>query len=331
MAKLRFWLSLVSKLIIGMIAGVALFVEVSSFGTNAWRLLETWWLLVATGYFLFSALVEWFYRKQAMPHRSFCSLLQGMIIVVGVGLGILRVFYDVHAIEWPGSHGFLDYLWFFGISILAIGDWLCFTKKGSWSLSYPWYWLGIIISYCCVILLTADFVSGQEEWVYPYYFLNYSEFGVDNLLLWVALMSVVVLVIGYTLMLLDYTMSGQLNQHIVMPKIKTIIIEEPLAVEPEVVTQDENTEIIQESKPDNTKPKVEPKPKSKVQPSMDVVRPVEGLKDRKSAQKIHHANKNSKSKSEIIADMRLQVTGNKSQKSRQRATVKPNSKIAKKS
>ncbi len=325
MAKKRFWFSLVYKLLVGVIASVALSAQLNSLGANAWRLLETWLLLVAAVYFFISAFAEWFRRKQPMLHYSFCPLLQGWIIVTGISLGVLRIVYQANTLEWLGARDFLNYLQLIGIPLFALIDWLCFTKKGGWALNYPWYWLGIIISYCCVILLTADFLPNQENWKYPYFFLNYQANGVDSLVLWALLISAVVLIIGYAITLLDYAMSGQLNQHIVMPKIKTIIVEEPPVVEPEIAVPSEPVQPAKPVKPKTDKPSVaKPAPKPKKQPGMDIVKPVEGLKDQKSAQKIHRTNKNnSKSKSEIIADMRLQVSGNKNSKSRPRPPKKP--------
>lgn len=324
MAKKRLWFSLVYKLLVGVITSVALSAQLNSLGANAWRLLETWLLLVMAVYFFISAFAEWFRRKQPMLHHSFCPLLQGLIIVAGTSLSVLRIVYQANALEWPGARGSLNYLQLIGIPLFTLIDWLFFTKKGGWALSYPWYWLGVIISYCCVILLTADFLPNQESWEYPYFFLDYQVNGIDNLVLWAFLISAVVLIIGYILTLLDYTMSGQLNQHIVMPKIKTIIVEEPPVVEPEIAVPSEPVQPAKPVKPKTDKPSaVKPAPKSKKQPGMDIVKPVEGLRDQKSAQKIHHTNKNNnKSKSEIIADMRLQVSGNKNSKPRPRPSKK---------
>ncbi len=329
MAKIRFWFSVGYKLVAGIISGVALWAQFNNLGLNAWRLLETWLLIVATGYFLAATVVEWFHRKAPMPHRSFCPLLQGTIIVVGISLGCLRIAYAANSLEWLGARDPLGYVQLLAVPLLALGDWLFFTKKGDWGLSYPWYWLGIIISYCCIILLTAEFLPSQNSWDYPYIFLNYSTIGIDNLLCWLLLIIVIALTIGYVLMFGDFTLSGNLGRHVVMPRIKTIIIEEPAVVEPEAVTSAEvqrmQTNVKQEAdtkvatKPStstSTKPKVTPK--AKQQPSMDIIKPVEGLKDRKSAQKIHRTNK---SKSEIIADMRLQVSGNKNPKSRPRTNT----------
>lgn len=311
MAKTRFWFSLVYKLLVGTVAGTALSAQLNFFGTNAWRLLETWVLLVATGYFLIAAFAEWFRRKQAMPHSSFCSLLQGMIIVVGAGLGILRIVYANNSLEWLGMDGFWGYVQLLAIPLLTLGDWLFFTKKGGWNFSYPWYWLGVVVSYCCSILLTAGLLPGQGAWKYPYFFLDYPATGLDSLVLWMLLVSAVILIIGYVVTILDFALSGQLNQYIVMPKIKTIVVEDPPIVEPEVATPRKSVQTNNNPKPDMTKPA----PKPKKQPSMDIVKPTK---------KIQRANRNStKSKSEIIADMRLQVTGNKNAKTRPRPPKKP--------
>lgn len=324
MAKMRFWLSVGYKLIAGIVAGIALWLRFESLGLNAWRLLETWLLVVTLGYFLTAAITEWFQRKAPMPHRSFCPLIQGAIIVIGISLGILRITYEANHLEWLGVRDFLNYVELLALPLLAIGDWLFFTKKGQWSLSYPWYWLGIVISYGCLILLTADFIpSSQGEWKYPYFLLNYPEIGIDSMLWWMALVVVVMLVLGYCFMLLDFALSGQLGKHVVLPKIKTIVIEEEPVIEPEVIVAEE----ILQPKPETpkaqpVKPKAKPDTMAKTKtlskpkkPSMDIVRPVEGLKDRKFAQKLHRP---SKSKSDIIADMRLQVKGNKNSQSKPR-------------
>lgn len=310
MIKLRFWFSLFYKLLASVASGIVLFIQYSQLGTNAWQLLETWLLMITAGYFLIAVFVEWFHRKQSIPHRSFCPLLQGMIITVGISLSVLRIWLDIP--------GFISYIQLLVIALLAAIDWALFTKKGGWGIGYPWYWLGIIISYFCIIILTANLMP-QGDWAYPYYFLNYLELGADNLVLWVVLTSVIVLITGYVFVSLDYTASGQLGRHIVMPKIKTIIIEEPLVDELEPNTQN----AVAQDSDTNAEPsptKSAPAPKPKKQSTLDVVKPVEGLKDKKSAQKLHRASRNgSKSKSEIIADMRLQVSGNKSPKSRPRA------------
>lgn len=314
MARMRFWLSFGYRLLAGIITGIALWTQFDALGLSAWRLLETWILLGAILYFLASVVASWFRRKQPLPQAAICPLWQGMILVGGICLAILWLFYRANDLTWTGTTPTVIYVAAFVVPALMLIDWLCSSKKGGWGWSYPFYWLGIVISYCCIILLTAGAFSGQESWAYPYFMLDYPVLGFDLLFWWTMLIVAVVLLVGYVFMLLDYIASGQVHRHIVLPKIKTIVLEEPVVEEAEI-TAPEETKLAQvKAKNKSTaKPsKANTPAKSKSTAShkklqMDIIKPVEGLKDRKSAQNLH---RNNKSKADIIADIRLQVVKN---------------------
>ena len=318
MAITRYWFSFGYRLVAGAISGATLAIQFDSLGLSAWRVLETWIVLIATLYFFSSAVVSWFRRKQPMPQLSICPLLQGFVLVAGIGLFILWRIYQEYDIIWVGASNPVTFLAMFAAPVLVFADWIFFTKKGSWSLSYPFYWLGLIISYCCAILLTVEPLANQSGWDYPYAFLNYPLLGIDNLLRCAVLLSVVVLVIGFALMLLDFTVSGKLGQHIVLPRIKTIIIEDTPATMAKAPSAAKPKASAAQPKPNSTPPKPATSEQTKKKPGVDVIKPVENLKDRKSAQKLHRSdkentNKNNsgKSKTAIIADIRSQVTGGK--------------------
>lgn len=302
MAKMRYWLSLGYRLLALGITGAVIWLQFDALGLNAWRILETWVIVAAAGYFFWSALVSWFRRKQPQPQPATCPLLQGFVLVAGVGLFILRLVYQQYQLTWLGTQDIVVWLEILLVPALVLCDWLCFTKKGSWSMSYPWYWLGTIISYCCIILLTASLMPAQSDWTYPYTFLDYQRLGIDNLLRCSVLIIVVVLLTGYVFMLLDYVLSGQLGKHIVLPRIKTIVIEEPLVVEPEAPTPAEEAQL-----------RIAQVPKSKPEPETQPVKKSQSAR----------THQPSKSKTKIIADIRSQVTGSKGSKTRSRPSSKP--------
>ena len=122
-------------------------------------------------------------------------------------------------------------------------------KKGVWRAVDPWYWLALVIIYASGILLTA---RGTKELSYPYDFLNYSEIGIDIMIWWIVLVSLIVLVIGYSFVIFDFALGGELRKHIVMPRIKTIVIEEEI-----IESVVEAPEVAQET----MKEKSEPAPK----------------------------------------------------------------------
>ncbi len=64
--------------------------------------------------------------------------------------------------------------------------------------------------------------------MYPYEFLNYPEIGLDEMAWWLAIFISLELAFGYLILCLDLLIGGRLSKYIVLPKIKTIIIEEDI-------------------------------------------------------------------------------------------------------
>lgn len=313
----------------GIVVGAMLWMQLGDFGWEAWRLAETWILVLAVFYFVIAAIVAFWRGSHGSKNFNFCPMLQGAVITLGIGILVLWLAYQDQHLVWPGAQDNLTWFRLALVPVLAILDWVIFTKKGGWQLCYPWYWVGLVVIFACAILLTAGFVP--DMWQYPYFFLNYPVNSIEYMFWWMLLISVVTLVIGYTIVTLDYLVSGKIGERIVMPRIKTIIIEEELPEDPApAAVSKPQPKPLTQTKPQSKVPqlqanknKTQPKSQSakpqpaKTQPKSvrknpttvnDVVKPVEGLKDRKSAQKLHHSNR---SKSEIIADMRLKVAGPK--------------------
>lgn len=317
----------------GIVVGTMLWMQLGEFGWDAWRLAETWILALAVFYFIVAAVVAFWRGLHGVNDYNFFPMLQGAIITLGIGVLVLWLSYQDQNLIWPGAQDGLTWLRLVLVPMLTALDWIAFTKKGGWHLCYPWYWAGLVVIFACSVLLTAGLVH-QDVWQYPYFFLNYPVNSIEYMFWWMLLISAVVLVIGYAIVTLDYLVSGKIGEHIVMPRIKTIIIEEELPVEPTrapATKSQPKAPIRPKSQPKTAQPKPQatksqstaprPKPARKnPTPANDVVKPVEGLKDRKSAQKLHHSNR---SKSEIIADMRLKVAGSKKPRPNKPISKKP--------
>lgn len=348
MAKTHYLAASLYRLGAGIVSGALLWLQLSEFGLDAWRVFETWLLAAAVLYFLIAAVVAFWQGRHAAESLNFCPMLQGALITLGIGVVVLWLTFEKQALVWPGAAGGFAWLRLGLVPALAALDWVLFTKKGSWQLCYPWYWAALVLIFACAILLTAGLLR-QETWQYPYFFLNYPANSIEYMFWWMLVIVAVILVIGYAIVTLDELASGKIGEHIVMPRIKTIIIEEELPAEP---VQSEIPSAKPAAKP-IVQPKPQPKPtqpqggnkaSAKTQPTKpqtpkpqaakpqtkparkspslnDVVKPVEveGLKDRKSAQKLH---RNNRSKSEIIADMRLQVSGAKKNHSSSKPATK---------
>jgi len=222
--------------IIGLIAALATWIQFASFGDAAWRLLATWVALIATIYYIVDAAVTLLAKRRPLG-TELCPMLQGGLIVAGIMLILIRVVYYTLDSYIPGV-GINIMLIEFILPVLMIISWVMFSLKGKWRAHEPFYWLGLLASYVALILVSGELMSRSAPLVYPYEFLNYPSIGIDTMLWWLAIFAVVTLIAGYAFWILDFALSGHLNEHIVMPKIKTVVIEEEVEDEapaPEII------------------------------------------------------------------------------------------------
>ena len=243
---------LVSKVFITVLSVVGLWVMFASFGGQAWRLLDTWFLIVSIVYY--AGIAVYYFAKPDRQGQVVCPMLQGSLVVIGVVLLVSRIVGAAGALEIIGLEGFACFLVNFLLPVVTFLDWLIFTKKGRIRVVDPWYWLALTLVYAGIIILTA---RNAGEFAYPYEFLNYAKIGIDTMIWWVVLVCVVILIIGYCLVILDFVLSGELGRHIVMPKIKTIVIEEEIEVaegDKEVDDIKEDTEVETKKVEDSKRP-----------------------------------------------------------------------------
>jgi len=264
--------------VIVLLAFVGLWLEFISFGEKAWRLLTTWYVLIAGVYYGVNIVISIIKPKQ---HGAMCcSMLHGAIILTGLMLLIGDIAAATGAFDVLGLEGIGCFLTNFLLPILIFLDWIIFVRKGTWRVIDPWYWLAWLIIYAGIIILTA---RGARDWPYPYSFLDYQAIGIDIMIWWILLISVIALAAGYAIMLLDFALSGEIHKYIVMPRIKTIVIEEEIAA-PSALNK------LEEKKPAKTNRVTSPEkmPKKPVSPVIKNTKiTVEGLKDSKSAKNIH--------------------------------------------
>ena len=313
---MRYLASILCKLGISSVAGAALWLQLNRFGLDAWRLLETWMLALAVVYYLSAAINSWFSRKSGQQLR-FCPFVQGTILALSGSIIVFWAFCQSGCLPWPGATNEIAFLSLAIVPALALLDWLIFSQKGSWRAFYPWQWLGLIISFCCVLILTADFLPAGNNFKYPYEFLNYELISIPTMLLFAVLVVVIVLIVGYTLVVVDFVLSGELSRHIVLPRIKTIIVEDEGS---ESEAKSSVPPVAKSSPTDKPKPQQKPTTTSEPTSSSASSKIAEAAKPAKtepkvvkinpvSAGKLHRctAKTNSRSRSKIIADIKQQV------------------------
>ncbi len=248
------------RLIVGSLALIWLWIELATFGSASWRLFSNYVLLGATLYFLVSALVTVLARKRE-PGKVISPTLQGMLILAGMTLFVGQLIFYAYDIKLVGPTGWNATVIDFLLPILMLGDWIFFSEKGRFRPLDPWYWLALPVSYGAMIVFTSAVTPQTIMWRFPYEPLDYLTLGIDRMIWWALIIAVLILAFGYFLQLLDFAVSGKLAQHVVMPRIKTIVIEpEP---SPDDLEDEATEEVVV----------AEMIPPLKKQPAVDVVKP----------------------------------------------------------
>lgn len=91
--------------------------------------------------------------------------------------------------------------------ILVIMDYFLFDKKGRFKNYYPFLWLIYPLNYVGYVYLYAsqggEFygVGGSKR--FAYFFLDYTKQGVEGVIIWIIVISILILLLSYGLVLLD--------------------------------------------------------------------------------------------------------------------------------
>lgn len=249
------------KLIIGLLALAGMLYEWADLGLIALRLFSFWVLLIAAIYYLTVAAKILVHKQHDETKDSFSMVFEGALLIAGilmcVGFLMIRTTNNfacmpnseltvqivddsarAYCVQWAGpgspyvtddSVNSLSFIWplliYLLLPVLMFADWVLFTKKGRWRFVDPLYWLAIPIIYVALIFLTAQ---SAREWTYPYLFLDYNTVGVRETALWICFAGAMIFFVGYVLLVIDYAASGKLGNHIVLPHIRTVVVEEDL-------------------------------------------------------------------------------------------------------
>lgn len=253
------------KLIIGLLALAGMLYEWADLDLIASRLFSFWVLLIAAIYYLTAAAKILVHKQHDETKDSFSIVFEGALLIAGilmcVGFLMIRITNNfacmpnseltvqvvedsarAYCVQWAGpgspyvtgdSVNSLNFIWplliYLLLPILMFADWVLFTKKGRWRFVDPLYWLSIPIIYVALIFLTAQ---SAREWTYPYLFLDYNTVGVRETALWICFAGAMIFFVGYVLLVIDYTASGKLSDRIVLPHVRTVVVEEDLSPNP---------------------------------------------------------------------------------------------------
>lgn len=245
----------VFRLSISVLSAFASWLLFHIFGNEAWRLFPTWIMLIAAAYYFCLTFLPLF-SKRRDSGRIICPTLQGAIVISSMTLAIFRPVFNLADIRVVGLEGIGLILVNFVLPVMFFLDWILFTKKGRWRAVDPFYWLAFLVCYGMWILLSAEFMNTDAALHYPYSFLDFNTIGIDFMLVWFAAIAVVVLALSYICVALDFAMSGKLAKYVVLPHIKTIVVEEEVVAPAKVVKSEAmgtKSELKKTIKPESSK------------------------------------------------------------------------------
>lgn len=213
------------KLSLGLISVYGFWMTLASFGATAWRLFSTWALMIGAIYFCISALILALSGKRESGDAP-CPMLEGALIVAFLLQAVTAIACAINDEYFPGLSGFVAVLAYYILPVLTLLDWCLFNKKGLWRAVDPFYWLALPLSYSAMIILTANMLPSSTALLYPVAFLDYNTYGLWEMLGWLALIGLLILIFGYILILLDAFMGGIIAKHIVLPRIRTVTVDD---------------------------------------------------------------------------------------------------------
>lgn len=254
------------RLAVTLLSILGIWAEYSRLGPDMLRDFSSWFLIATAGYFLISTIVTIFRRKHS-PSYTFWPVFEGMLLVSGMILFVGQIVFFTLDYAGLGLSPLIIGLVYFVLPIMILIDWLFFSEKGRWRFSDPLYWLALPTIFTCWILASASMMPDSAHLRYPYDFLNWPEITIPSMFWQLVIIVVLIIAFSYICWLIDFAMSGNLSKNIVLPRIKTIVIEEN--------DEDDNSAVQ----------KPEPQPSSKAPAKVKV----EGLQDAKSAQNIHQS------------------------------------------
>lgn len=213
------------KLSLGLISVYGFWMTLATFGATAWRLFSTWALMIGAIYFCISALILALSSKRESGDVP-CPMLEGALIVAFLLQAVTAIACAINDEYFPGLSGFVAVLAYYILPVLTLLDWCLFNKKGLWRAVDPFYWLALPLSYSAMIILTANMLPSSTALLYPVAFLDYNTYGLWEMLGWLALIGLLILIFGYILILLDAFMGGVIAKHIVLPRIRTVTVDD---------------------------------------------------------------------------------------------------------
>lgn len=134
-----------------------------------------------------------------MPLLKFVSVIMIMITFLVYNILLAKSF---TVIEYFTS--FYNLSFHVILPLMFIVDWFIFYERGKVKWFYPLCCVVFPFVYVAFIMIRAAILNwDSNELLYPYFFLNVSEIGVKGVAIWILILVVVFLGIGYLILMID--------------------------------------------------------------------------------------------------------------------------------
>lgn len=218
-------ISLILKSLLSILSIIALTSEWATFELNSLRLFGFWAIFASAIFYLTATTYVFSHRHTDLtgcaPRATALMVVNLLILLVGASI------FHANQLDFPTAGGFSGILLCYIIPILALADWLAFTPKGFLRTADPWLFLAPSVIYASLIFITDEHFPASSIWRYPYQFLNYPSVGLETMAWLLVISATLILIGGYVLFAFDFVLSSKLAQHVVLPRIKTVVVVEP--------------------------------------------------------------------------------------------------------
>ena len=167
--------------------------------------------MLCTG-FMMAAFVRSLQHGDDEPWDRCKFLFVVMILLTAIVYNLLLNSYDSMIAYFAAVKNALHHLI---LPVLFFLDWIIFYKRGKTKPLYPVLAVGIPMVYVAYILLRGVIVRATGTTVailYPYFFLNIDSLGWQAFAMWMAILLVALLLLGYTLYGLDRLLCRKAKQ-----------------------------------------------------------------------------------------------------------------------
>lgn len=155
------------------------------------------------------------YSDGKEPNRDFMPLLKFVSVIM------IMITFLVYNILLAKSNSVVDYFTsLYNLSfhvilpLMFIVDWFIFYEHGKIKWFYPLLSTIFPLVYVAFVMIRAAVLNwDSNQFLYPYFFLNVSEIGIKGVGIWIVILCVVFVGIGYLLLLIDWSKKLKLRKN----------------------------------------------------------------------------------------------------------------------